>query len=335
MTNREYTFRIGDETYAYNAIATSGVPQGSHIGPLLFVFYARDIVDIVDDIKLLMRLFADDTKLLCIIRSMADSVLLQRTIDKLDDWSRVNQLPLNPGKIKCMTYSIRRKRKFETRYYIGDTPIERVKIHMDLGMMFDEKLQFDEHMKYLLDRLNKVVAISVKLVKDIRCNDLLAVLYRTYVLPIAETNSILWQSRNIGLKNQLERIQRRCTRIALRTPFNHTHPNYRPYENRLIVLDLMKLSDRRDLAAICYLIKVYQNPEPTNIKTILNNALYDVTMSARNRKLFSNIGKYTGPQTSLHSLMTTANEYHTLINMDESIISNRSRIRKEMMSRLS
>lgn len=157
-------------------------------------------------------------------------------------------------------------------------------------------------------------------------------MYRTYILPIAESNSILWLNKNILLKDQLEKIQRKCTRIALRNPINHDHPDYLSYEGRLIELNMLKQSDRTNISAICYIIIFFQSDEISDAKTILNNSLYDTALPTRNRRLFSNIRRYAAEDSPIHQMMKVANEYHESINLDESIEVNRGRVKSAILN---
>jgi len=81
-----------NETESQWSNITSGVPQGSVLGPLLFVLYINDIAEFI---QCQLRVFADDTKIYSIIRSICDVINLQRDLDKMQEWSRINLLNLN------------------------------------------------------------------------------------------------------------------------------------------------------------------------------------------------------------------------------------------------
>lgn len=169
VINRTYTLKVNGSNTEITTLATSGVPQGSHIGPTLFVFYIRDSFEKINHPDIFSRLFADDTKMLSIINTNEDAKLLQKGIDELYRWSIQNKLPLNQQKTKTMSFFKGKNRKIVTRYYIGTTPIQRCSTQMDLGILFDEKLSFRPHMEQLLNRANKILAVSMKLARDLRC----------------------------------------------------------------------------------------------------------------------------------------------------------------------
>lgn len=83
--------------------ATSGVSQGSALGPLLFNIFINDILETLDVAPCL--LYADDIKLLSEISNTHDCVQLQSDINKLHQWSNLNNLPFTVNKCKCITYS--------------------------------------------------------------------------------------------------------------------------------------------------------------------------------------------------------------------------------------
>lgn len=196
VINRTYTLEISNRTTDLQSKATRGVPQGSHIGPLLFIFYSSDVLNRINHPSLVALLFADDTKILCVIKQLIDSILLQKAIDALNTWSMANCLPLNHAKTKCVSYSKGKRLKFDTTYFIDTTPIERTNTHTDLGVIFDNGLTFKDHLHYLINRANKILAVSNKLAKDLKCPSLLHVLFRTYLLPVIENCCPVWMNAN-------------------------------------------------------------------------------------------------------------------------------------------
>lgn len=157
VVNREYIFNCTDCSLELKATATSGVPQGSHMGPLLFVFYARDILDSINHPSLFISLLADDTKFLCSIGSIQDAQLLQDAIDSLCKWSDENKLELNAAKTTFVSFPKKKRRTFDTRYFIGITVIEKETSHVDLGVVFDQNLKFQLHHEFILNKCNRII----------------------------------------------------------------------------------------------------------------------------------------------------------------------------------
>jgi hypothetical protein len=112
---------------------TSGVPQGSIVGPLLFVIFINDLPEFIPN-QSKTALFADDTKLYRSILSISDCESLQRDISSLNDWSQNSNMKFNALKCKVLTIT-RKKSPVTTDYHLGDANLQRVQQEKDLGIM--------------------------------------------------------------------------------------------------------------------------------------------------------------------------------------------------------
>lgn len=99
---------------------TSGVPQGTVLGPLLFLIFINDIHDNIDS---QMRLFADDCLVYRIINSPKDCLKLQEDLSLLCDWGSEWQMEFNKSKC-CVLHMSRKKHPIGTLYHLQDTPLE-------------------------------------------------------------------------------------------------------------------------------------------------------------------------------------------------------------------
>ena len=131
---------------------SSGVPQGSHIGPLLFSLYINNIVPCIKNARIL--LYADDVKLLLSVNSNEDAVNLKIDINALYEWSIENGLHLNSDKCKIMFF-YRNSLHVEFDYLINNFILNHVDVIKDLGVLFDSKVTFAPH-------LNSVISKSFK-----------------------------------------------------------------------------------------------------------------------------------------------------------------------------
>jgi hypothetical protein len=146
ISNRSQAVTINGFTSTWMSIP-SGVPQGSLLGPLLFVIFINDIVSCFKYAKVL--LYADDTKIFMAINSIDDCLCLQHDLDNFVEYSRLNKLDLNISKCLAMTFS-RKHNPINYHYVIDNQQLSRVTSTKDLGLMQDSKLSFDKHIDYYI-----------------------------------------------------------------------------------------------------------------------------------------------------------------------------------------
>lgn len=128
-------------------IASSGVPQGSSLGPLLFLLFINDITSTIKSCKVL--LFADDMKVYKEIKNINDCFALQNELDGIYNWSKENNLLFNIKKCKQMSYTYSKK-PIEFKYTMNYKELETVTSTKDLGIIFDKRLTFNDHVNYII-----------------------------------------------------------------------------------------------------------------------------------------------------------------------------------------
>ena len=165
----------------------SSVPQGSVLGPILFLLYINDIVDIVHGCKI--KLFADDVKVFWVHDIKSKSInVLQIRLDKISDWSIKWQLPISYSKCYSMHFGVNNP---NTVYKFGDADIKSESDIKDLGVFVSNNLKSSFHCNKLIDKTKRLCSMLFRCLKssDPTC---LLIAYKSYILPILEYNSTVW-----------------------------------------------------------------------------------------------------------------------------------------------
>ena len=127
----------------------SGVPQGSHLGPLLFNIYINDISSCFHSSKFL--LFADDLKFYLKVSDSGDCHHLQGDLSRLVQWCNANGMDLNVK--KCHSIAFKRGRmSYDFQYIINGAPLQSVSQVRDLGVVLDQTLSYDIHLSNVVSK---------------------------------------------------------------------------------------------------------------------------------------------------------------------------------------
>ena len=148
LTGRTQVVKVNGSV-SESAPVLSGIPQGSVLGPLLFVIYINDLPEAINSDSFL---FADDTKVFREITSKDDAFALQSDIDSLQHWSNKWLLQFHPDKCHVLTLGKFDNIRYTHRYSIYEHELEHVFEEKDLGVTFESDLKFDEHISQKLGR---------------------------------------------------------------------------------------------------------------------------------------------------------------------------------------
>ena len=140
LTNRRQRVQIRG-SYSEWSPVISGVPQGSILGPIMFLIYVNDIPNIITSTA---KLFADDTKIYRQINKVEDSIALQSDLTALDLWADRWQVKFNPSKCEVMRIT-HNKDKSTTRYQVSSTELRNVSSYKDLGVIMANDLTWTKH----------------------------------------------------------------------------------------------------------------------------------------------------------------------------------------------
>ena len=209
----------------------SGIPQGSVLGPTLFLLYVNDLPD---NVQSGIKLFADDAKVYANVQDQRGRDHLQEDLDALRTWSGVWQMPFNATKCKVLHLGPGNP---QYAYTMFDVHLEQVGGEKDLGVIIDSSLKFRKQAAAAVAKANRVLGAIRRSFEHID-QQTLPLLYKTLVRPLLEYGNAAWGPYNAADIKLVERVQRRATRLV--RPIRHYS-----YEDRLRALCLPSLQYRR------------------------------------------------------------------------------------------
>jgi len=227
----------------------SGVPQGSVIGPILFLLFINDIDSVCSGITN-FKLFADDLKLYSNVTACSSNTDLQLSLDNLSLWANSWQLTINTN--KCSVLGLHgRFRSSNKSYYFNGCLLSSTNPIRDLGILINDNLYYKSHINSIVSKSLQRIGI---LFRGFLCRDLhfLRKAFIIYVRPLIEYNSILWSPNQKKYIDLIEKVQRRFTK---RIPCLHNLP----YLDRLKTINLESLELRRLHFDLFYYYKILHN----------------------------------------------------------------------------
>ena len=223
---------------------TSGIPQGSVLGPLLFVIFINDLPDIVDSD---VYLFADDTKIFNIINKSEDKVQLQNDLNSLSKWSDTWLLRFHPDKCKHMHIG-KPGPDPDKEYSLKSTTLQMTPEEKDIGVLIDSDLAFDKHISEKVNKANSMFALLRRTFQYMDTKTFVS-LFKTLVRTHLEFASSVWHPYKMKHIDMIENVQRRATK-QLPGMKNLT------YAERLKKLKLPSLNYRRTRGDMIELYKI-------------------------------------------------------------------------------
>lgn len=188
----------------------SGVPQGSVLGPLLFLVYINDIGS---NINSSLRLFADDCVIYKEITEPNDVTILQSDLTKLSEWCRLWQMEINVSKTKHVRFSSVVDAS-PSEYVINNLVIQTVPSIKYLGILFHYDLTWSSHVEYITGKALRKLGLLKRRLK-LANKDTKLHAYNTVIRPTLEYASIVWHPHTAILTDTLESVQNKAARFIL------------------------------------------------------------------------------------------------------------------------
>ena len=246
LTNRTFQVNIG-QNYSKSNNITSGVPQGSVLGPLLFLIYINDLPTVIPK-NVHIKLFADDVKIYNVYNTKAERQQLKLALKNIEEWSRRWKINIATNKTFIIHIG---KNNPKDQYKINDNIICEVQSIRDLGIIIDNKLKFTEHISKIVRNTYMRMNLLFKIIKSKSTKTWLT-LYKSYIRPLLEYAPEAWNPLQISEIKKLEKCQKYFTKIMLK---KCRLPNI-PYENRLEYLKIPTLETRRKIFDLVLMYKI-------------------------------------------------------------------------------
>lgn len=231
----------------------AGVPQGSILGPTLFLLYVGDIDRCLTPGTKLSS-FADDTTLYSIVRSITalpeSARGLQAALSNLHEWGQRWRVRFEPAKSQRLVLSNHRKRLPTPDISFGNTPVPEAEQLKLLGVTFDSSLSFRQHIHNMAVRGNQRLSFLRRAAKVLDYEGRLTT-YKGFVRPVLEYAPLVWMSATDTHLKRLDRVQKKAMRIIGPGTL------------------LQSLSARRTVAGLSYLYKLHSVPGPPQLTAMV------------------------------------------------------------------
>ena len=247
-------FIIANNVKSQQSEVISGVPQGTVMGPLLFLMLIDSIGEI--DISGVLTLFADDTRVSKYVTTESDMETFQEDLEKLYNWQVQNNMMFNGTKFENVRYGASEDLKNTCDYLTpnADGVIERKQVVRDLGIQMNEKADFSDHINTVCSKVNQKSGWILRTFKT-RTQTFMKFMWKTYIQGHIDYCSQLWQPLQSGLLQRVEGLQKSWTK---RIP-QISHLNY---WERLTILKMNSQQRRLERYRIIYIWKILENKVP-------------------------------------------------------------------------
>ena len=263
LTNRKQRVAIDGANSEYISLK-SGVPQGSILGPLLFLLYINDLPE---SINTNIRIYADDSSVFTDYEVKKENNLeqvndaataLQHDIEAVERWAKNWLVDFNPAKTESLVFSRKRTNHIIPELQMGNSKIKEMSSHKHLGMTLQKDAKWSLHIAEMVHKSKKKVDILRSLMYQLSRKSL-EKLYLSYIRPGLEYGSSVWDNCSKQEKENLENVQRAALRTICGAKKGTSH------ELLYGETGIEPLQNRRDRKKLIQLYKINHNKCPSTL----------------------------------------------------------------------
>ena len=329
LNKRQQFVKIGNVTSGMEFIK-SGIPQGSIIGPLMFILFINDIQFYCDKVQ--VNMYADDTTLYSSSDSITDiQTMLNYELQNISKWCHYNNMVINSEKTKCMLIgSNNRLSNVDTSMFdvnIDGNNIELVKCQKLLGVHVDSSLTWKDHVNYLRGILNNRINLLRHLRKHV---PLFArkLFYNSYILPHMDYCNLIWGRNSKSVQDVMCKYQKKAARLILNADFMTPSSQmfsklmWLPFNKRLEYYECILIYKSLNGLSPEYITDMFQNVNTVhkyNLRSVTCNNVYQPKCHVNSIKfsstvLWNNLDPSLKRATSLHTFKSNLYKYLMSLN---------------------
>ena len=265
LSNRLLTVTVNGAQSSLHRV-TSGVPQGSVLGPLLFLLYINDMPSCVHFCNL--RLFADDSLAFHRIQSQVDVDHMQSDLDRLIEWANTWQMKFNVDKCEHMRIQRQTQNSTQASYTLNNSKLTQVSSIKYLGVHIDDQLSFDKHIREICKKATQTLHMLMRNLKKARTKSR-SICYKCICRPILEYASQSWSPHLVKHIDTIEAINRKAFRWAYhKKKFDHI-------SDLMTQLDWQTLAERRQNSDLKLYFKIIAGSAAVDESKVSTSHMHD------------------------------------------------------------